>query len=71
MTPQQKQDLETLVSACEAVFCSDVTESTTGKPGDEMSPCEDNDAVMAGNDGDDERLTFGMIRRARKALANL
>lgn len=64
-------DLETLVAACESVFCSDVTEKRTGKPGDEIEPCADDEAVMAGVDGDDMRLTFGMIRRARAAINTL
>lgn len=62
-----REALEQLVSACEQVFCSDATE----KPTAELEPCSDDDAVMAGEDGDDRRLTFGMIRRARAALSAL
>jgi hypothetical protein len=64
-------DLEELVAALESVFCSDITEKTTGKHGDEMEPCADDEAVMVGVDGDDMRLTFGMIRRARAAITAL
>lgn len=66
-TDEHRQDLEALVAACEAVFCSPATETKVG----DMGPCADADAVMGGTDGDDPRLTFGMIRRARRALNNL
>lgn len=53
--------LERLVAANEDICCNDATEKGEGRFPDE-------DAVMAGIDGDDMRLTFGMIRDARKAL---
>jgi hypothetical protein len=60
--------LRTLVSACEEVFCSKETE----EGGKGFAPCEDQDTVSSGADGeDDDRLTFGMIRNARAALSRL
>ena len=64
-------DIERLVAACEEVFCSDVTEKHTGTDRYEMEPCSDDEGVMAGVEGDDTRLTFGMIRRAREAVNTL
>lgn len=52
-------DIERLVAACEDIFCYE--------PSDSLPPADD-EAVMAGKDGDDNRLTFGMIRRAREAV---
>lgn len=52
--------LERLVAACEEIFCSSETEGENGFP--------DDSTVSAGVDGDDMRLTFGMIRRARRSL---
>lgn len=52
--------LERLVAACEEIYCSPETEGEGGFP--------DDSAVSAGVDGDDMRLTFGMIRLARRSL---